>query len=191
MDAVARVSGARDVLVLDTFMGLDRETGALVDAVDNRRADIYVEWRRSPGQFGLEIHVYGPPRRSESMSEAELARRLARTMRCAFVISDCHANPYSYFRIDPDGAMHRVYTRVDDDNGNASFDIVCDLDPSDPAYIPSTLMWPADEPFPKKPADAPDHMPATMRRFCMDRDADDRLCEIFWDACPYLRLART
>ena len=187
VDAVAQVGGVRDVLVLDTFMGLDRETGAMADTPDHRRADIYIEWRRVRGQYGLEICLFGPPTPAAPMSEAEFARKLAIELRRPLVLSDCHANPYSYLRFNPDGAIYRVFTRVDDEDGNASFDLVCDLDPDDPDYIAASLIWPVDEPLPPKPADAPEHMVASMRRFCLDTNVGARLCEIFWSGCPYER----
>jgi hypothetical protein len=186
--AVAKVAGTNDVLLLDTWCGINPATGEMPEE-RHRQAAVYVERCRRPGRFGLDIAIFGRRRTEPNMSKAEFTRALACELGQPLVLSDCDANPWSYFRVDPDGAVHHVFTRVDDDQDRDRFDLACDLDPSDPEHIPATLIWPADEPLPRKPADAPDHLPSALRTFCLGA-TDAKLCETFWAPCPYLNRRR-
>lgn len=191
VDAVAAIAGLSNVLVLDTYWGGDRETGKLAEEIDTREADLYIEWRRFKGRYGLAVDMYGPKPLRETLSEAEFVRRLAMTLGRRMVISDCDANPWSYLFIEPDGSLHHGYMRTDDEDGNAVYDLVHELDPSDPSYIEELVVWPAGRAWPIKPADAPDHMPPEIRRFCRASPGDEgKLCESFWAPCPKQGLKR-
>lgn len=191
VDAVAAVAGLSNILVLDTFWGSDRETGVWPEGIDRREADVYIEWKRFKGRYGLAVDMYGPKPLREPISEAVFVRRLAMTLGRRLVTSDCDPNPWSYYRIDPNGSLHHDYMRTDDENGDEVFDLVSELDPGDPDFIASLEIWPASAPWPAKPADAPDHMPPEIRRLCRAAPGDEgKLCETFWASCPKQGLKR-
>lgn len=182
--AVADVANTQDVLLLDTWNGVDPVTFELPD--ERAEAAVYVERYRRPGRFGLDVSIFGMHRIEPNMSAAEFVRRLAGALCRSFVISDCDANPWSWFRIDPDGAIYQVYTCPDEDDGTIIYDLACDLAPDHPDYIAQSRVWPAHEPLSQKPEDAPDHLTRERRTFCRDAEKGG-LCESFWAPCPKLR----
>lgn len=182
--AVAALAGTQDVLLLDTWNGVDPLTFEMPE--HQADAAIFIERYRRPGRFGLDISIFGQHRIEPTLSEAEFVRRLAHALCRSFVISDCDANPWSWFRIDPNGAIYQVYTCPDGEDGAILYDLACDLEPNHPDYIAQRRVWPAGEPLPQKPADAPDHLPRDMRTFCQGADTGG-LCESFWAPCPKLR----
>lgn len=184
--AIAMITGTTDVLLLDTWNGVDPVTFEMPE--DDREAAVYVERYRRPGRYGLDVSIFGAHRIEPNVSEAEFVRRLARAVGRALVISDCDANPWSWFRFNPDGSIERVYTVNDADDGTILYDLACDLDPADPGFLSSEAIWPAGAQLPPKPEDAPDQMPRAMQTFC-DGAAKGGLCETFWAPCPKLRRA--
>ncbi|MBI3439557.1 MAG: hypothetical protein HY054_13080 [Proteobacteria bacterium] len=180
--AVAKIAGTSDVLVLDTWNGVDPRTQELIS---HRAAALYIERFRRLGRYGLDISIFGKHCIEPNLSEAAFIRLLAREIGRSMVASDCEFNPWSWFRFDPDGAIYQVYT-VPDEGEEALFDLACDLDTSDLNYLAQNLVVRAGEPLSEKPADAPDHMPATLRGSCDNAD-EGKLCETFWAACPKRR----
>jgi hypothetical protein len=154
---------------------------------DQREAAVYIERYRRPGRFGLDVSIFGRHRIEPNISEAEFVRRLARAIGRRLVTSDCDANPWSWFRFNPDGSIDRVYTVTDAPDGTILYDLACDLSTDHPDFLGSDPIWPAGAQLPPKPEDAPDHMPHAMRTFC-DGAANGGLCETFWAPCPKVRL---
>ena len=186
LGAVAAITGLSRIHVLDIYWGADRDTGMYRDEVSAPDADVYVEWMRARGRFGLAIQLYGPKPTVTALSEGQIIAQLAARLSRSFVTSDCGANPWSWFRIDPDGAVWRVFTATDDEDGER-FDLAHDLEPDDP-YLQPLLISPAGTPWPEKPADAPERIPAELRRICHDANGAGKLCGVFWGACPYVAL---
>lgn len=177
--ALRAITGASRVLVLDTWLGCDKKSWEPGRRADSP-SDLYIEWFRRPGRYGLEAKIFGRHQTIPNMSEAELCRSLALRLNRPFLIGDCIPFPFSYFRINPDGSMDEVVCRRDDAQGE-HYDLLSDLPSDYPDYYPATPIWRADKPFPRKPEDAPDVMPFQQRGGCDDAA---KLCETFWAKCP-------
>jgi len=172
------LAGTRDVVVLDTYRGLDKQTGEMSETEDAQNAAIYIEWTRRKGRFGLDINAFGPglPR---DVTRAQFARKLAALLDRPLLVSDCSLFGFSWLKHDPDGAIWEV---VSDVNDSDNFDLLCDLDPSHPDFTPAKLIFAADEPLPTR-------APEEGTRYCEQHDARTLRCAHFGDVggCPKLR----
>jgi hypothetical protein len=177
----AALAGAHDIVVLDTYRGLNKQTGEISEAEDTRDAAIYIEWVRRKGRFGLDINAFGPgmPR---DVTRVHFARSLAGLLDRPLLASDCSLFGFSWLKHDPDGTIWEVVSDVNDiDN----FDLLCDLDPSHPDFTPAKLIFAANEPLP---------MPASEERtrYCEQNEAQTLRCSHFGSigGCPKLRARR-
>lgn len=142
LGVIAEVMAESDIVVLDTYKGLDRDTGALAEQSETpRRARILAEWIRRKGRFALDLDLWGPGVRTD-VSRAELARIFARRLGAPILMSDCSHFGFSWLKYDVDGAIWEVVSNTADIN---DFDLLCDLDPAHADYCPARLIWPADK----------------------------------------------
>jgi hypothetical protein len=176
LDAFAAAAGVSDILVLDTWNGIDKNAGDLPAETDARTAAIYVEWIRRGGRFGLDIDMFGPgmPR---GVTRAQFARRLTRALGRPLLLSDCSLFGFSWFKHDPDGAVWEV---VSDTNDANNFDLLCDLPPEHPDHYAAVLVYGAHEDLPALPANADEE----KTRYCEQEGAAALPCGHFWGACP-------
>jgi len=182
VDAFLAVSGVSDILVLDTWNGLDKTTWEL--GPNHREAAIYLEWYRRKGRFGLEIDLvgHGLPR---GETRAQFTRRLTRALNRPLLVSDCSLFGFSWFKHDPDGAIWEVISNTQDVE---DFDLLCDLPPDHPDYVPAVLIYAADEALPPAPPEAE----ASKTRYCEQQNADALFCVHFGcaDGCGKNRRPR-
>jgi hypothetical protein len=177
--AIAEIMNEGDIVVLESFRGLDKLTGELIttDRDIIREARIYVEWIRRKGRFGLDLNLFGPGVR-EDVSGAELARALAQRLGAPVLMSDCSHFGFSWLKHDPSGAIWEV---VSDTADIEDFDLLCDLDRAHPNFCPAQLVWAAGTALPLKAAP-----PGAGWRACKgEGPGSSKLCRIFCTPfCP-------
>ncbi|MES1157001.1 MAG: hypothetical protein ABUL73_04390 [Alphaproteobacteria bacterium] len=175
IDAFAAVSGESDILVLNTWNGLDKTTWDLPEE-DHREAAIYIEWYQRKGRFGLEIDMFGHgmPR---GETRAQFTRRLVRALNRPLLVSDCSLFGFSWFKHDPDGAIWEVISNTKDVE---DFDLLCDLPPDHADYYPAIPIYGTDEALPPAPPEAE----AMKTRYCEQRNADTLHCHHLGGSCP-------
>jgi hypothetical protein len=177
--AIAAITGETDIVSLDTWSGVDKTTWDLPEQSDAREARIFLEHLRRKGRFGLDLQIFGHG--LPDLSSAEFARRLAHALARPLLISDCSLFGFSWFKVDPDGAVAEVVSVIGDDD---CFDLLSDLPPDHPEFVAAKPIWAAADVLPQKPQGAPE--PALeQRRTCEQAHGDARLCGVLWlDRCP-------
>lgn len=179
LDAIAETMRERDIVVLDTYRGLDRTTGELPE-VDSeappRQARIFLEWIRRKGRFGLDLELWGEGVRTD-ISQAKLAREFVSKLGSAVLFSDCSHFGFSWLKHEVDGSIWEVVSNTDDIN---DFDLLCDLAPDDPRFCPARLIWPAGRPLPSEISTA---TPQRLRACEGESLGSTRLCRHF--STPY------
>lgn len=175
IEAIAEVMREPDIVVLNTYRGLDKTTGQPAEAASHGRdARITVEWIRRTGRFGLDVELWGAGVRTD-VSQAELARQFARALDAPILMSDCSHFGFSWLKHDADGSIWEVVSNTQDID---DFDLLCDLDPGHPDFYPARLIWRADEPLPA--AGHPVALPAPSWRACEGEAANsNKLCRHF------------
>src|SRR5262245_30274534 len=97
LEVIAEVMRESDIVVLDTYRGIDRITGRVVEVGDqpHKPARIFVEWIRRKGRFGLDLDLYGRGVRAD-VSQAALAREFVRALGAPLLLSDCSHFGFSW-----------------------------------------------------------------------------------------------
>lgn len=112
LHALKRIFSEPDVRLLESRSYSGASESA---AHGDEPGPINVEVYRRKGRFALEVEVWGETF-GEGETSASFSRALALALGRPLLFSDCSSFPFSYFLVDPKGAIWEVLLQISDDD---------------------------------------------------------------------------